>query len=91
MSKIGFFDPYANLMATTEGECRVAPVYAPGTGPTMALDVDGVIVARAEDVDGLRWVVEAGMVKIVNRELVRRATLGDSAIVFAASAIKTLD
>lgn len=91
MSKIGFFDHHGNLMATTEGEASFAPLHRGTASPTMVLKMDSIIVAREEDIDGLRWVVETKLVKIVERSLVERASLAGIAPPFCASSIKTLD
>jgi hypothetical protein len=91
MSKYGFFDAHDTLLATVEGEASFGPINrGPGGGRTMAMKVDGVIVARAEDVDGLRWVVESARVTVVSLLALGRTTLGDNGRSFAASHIKAI-
>lgn len=91
MAKLGFLDTNKKLMAYVEGDnATFGSVYRDGV-PDMALKMDGVLVARAEDIDGLRWAVERAQVTVVDAAAVERATLGDNGRHFAASIIQSLN
>jgi hypothetical protein len=92
MAKLGFLDSDKKLMAYVDGDNGFfSPVAVRGGGQTMAFTMDDVIIARAEDVDGLRWVVERKLVTVVDRAAVERATLGDDGAPFAASFVQSLN
>jgi hypothetical protein len=86
-----FFDDQGRLLAYVVGDAVFGPIRTVNGAQTTALKVGATVVARAEDVDGLRWVVDTGKVKIVDANLVRRVSLGDNGRQFVASTIKIID
>lgn len=85
MTTIGFFDSNYTMLARMKGEkVLFAPIHRPNAEQTTALKVDGVIVARMEDVAGLRWAVEAKLVEILEPELVHKNELTYKGKQFAA-------
>ena len=88
---IGFYDHQGMLLASLAGALSIGPIHRPNGAPTMVIKANGLIVARAEDVDGLRWVVERARVNVRDQIRVDRASLGDSRHSFAASTLEVFD